>query len=58
MRVGYSCVGYAKKSVTKPQEERTVKKMYALVDHVCLAFAGIVPSIIAPQYVPLQVCGT
>lgn len=35
MRARYSFVGYTeKKSVTKLQEEGTVRKMYAL-DHVC-----------------------
>ncbi|KAK4827229.1 hypothetical protein QYF61_015399 [Mycteria americana] len=31
-----------------------MRKMYALDDHVCLAFAGIVPSVIAPQFIRLQ----
>lgn len=38
------CWVYKNKNVTKLQEERTVRRMYALVDHTCLAFAGILTS--------------
>ncbi|XP_078543519.1 proteasome subunit alpha-type 8 isoform X3 [Lissotriton helveticus] len=34
-------LGVEKKSVAKLQEERTVRKICALDDHVCMAFAGI-----------------
>lgn len=53
MRARYSFVAYTDKkktSAAKLPEERTVKKMYVLDDHVCVAFAGIVP-----QFTPLQV---
>jgi hypothetical protein len=33
-------LGVEKKSVLKLQDERTVKKICMLDDHVCLAFAG------------------
>lgn len=34
-------LGVEKKSVAKLQEERTVRKICALDEHVCMAFAGI-----------------
>ncbi|XP_043921767.1 proteasome subunit alpha type-7-like [Protopterus annectens] len=34
-------LGVEKKSVAKLQEERTVRKICALDDHVCMAFAGV-----------------
>lgn len=36
-------LGVEKKSVAKLQEERTVRKICLLDDHVCMAFAGIFP---------------
>lgn len=33
-------LGVEKKSVAKLQEERTVRKICALDEHVCMAFAG------------------
>lgn len=35
-------LGVEKKSVAKLQEERTVRKICALDEHVCMAFAGTV----------------
>ncbi|MGH0134908.1 UNVERIFIED_CONTAM: hypothetical protein FKN15_022096 [Acipenser sinensis] len=34
-------LGVEKKSVAKLQEERTVRKICALDEHVCMAFAGL-----------------
>lgn len=34
-----------------------MRRIYALVDHICLAFVGIV-TFIAPQCIALQVYGT
>lgn len=38
-------LGVEKKSVAKLQEERTVRKICALDEHVCMAFAGNIKSI-------------
>ena len=38
-------LGVEKKSVAKLQEERTVRKICALDEHVCMAFAGKILSI-------------
>lgn len=37
-------LGVEKKSVAKLQEERTVRKICALDEHVCMAFAGKIHS--------------
>lgn len=40
-------LGVEKKSVLQLQDPRTVRKVVMLDDHVCLAFAGACPSVLA-----------
>lgn len=48
-------MGVERKSVAKLQEERTVRKICALDDHVCMAFAGIGYRVIALWSILLQI---
>jgi len=46
-------LGVEKKSVAKLQEERTVRKICLLDDHVIMAFAGIIYNIYRKTYIIL-----